>query len=253
VDVVLAVGERIYKRVRVFGERIWVPGIVASMVPSRPAPTTRVPVAWELSFGGYDPDDPRCLEPRNPCGSGVVKNPKALEGRRAPSFEDPRDPVGDWKDRPQPVGFGPIAPHWQPRVALAGTYDEAWRKNRSPLPPLDFDPAFHNVAPTDQQLDRFVAGEKVSLTYMTAAVHDSFTLPDLSVPVAFAVADALVNATTVVDTIIVEPEERRFSLVARAAVPLGRHPTGLRQVIVGELTPGQRRALEQGKAHRSFV
>ena len=42
-------------------------------------------------------------------------------------------PVGDPLKRPAPVGFGPLAPHWQPRCDFAGTYDQAWQQDRYPV------------------------------------------------------------------------------------------------------------------------
>ena len=69
-----------------------------------------------------------------------------------PRFERPqpgrhRVRPGRGEDRPRtsstpgsasgsrPAGFGPIPPHWQPRVRYAGTYDEAWQRDRCPLYP----------------------------------------------------------------------------------------------------------------------
>ena len=47
-------------------------------------------------------------------------------------LEDLRRPIRTLGDRYVPQGFGFIAPHWEPRVGFAGTYDEAWQKNRAP-------------------------------------------------------------------------------------------------------------------------
>lgn len=78
-DVELALGNRLRKRARVFGDRVWLPGVAADLVPSQPRRTTRVPIAWERSFGGGDPSDPKHSDPRNPAGSGVAKDPRTLE------------------------------------------------------------------------------------------------------------------------------------------------------------------------------
>ena len=98
-----------------------------------------------------------------------------------------------------PIGFGPIAQHWQARVSLAGTYDEAWEKSRRPLPPADFSPAFFNVAPADQQLDGYVPGEEVRLVNMTTASQDRFRLPEFAVPVTIVSSDELSESTAEVD------------------------------------------------------
>ncbi|MGB8298583.1 MAG: DUF2169 domain-containing protein [Polyangia bacterium] len=249
IEVGLAVGSRLHKRVRVFGDRIWLPAVMTDVVPSRPRPVSRVPIAWERSYGGADPADGKCIEPQNPAGSGVAKNPKTLHGQPAPNFENPDKAIGALFGKPDPVGFGPIAAHWQQRVALAGTYDEAWKKSRMPLPPDDFSPAFFNVAPKDQQLDKYLPGEKVRLLNMTTAVHDQFDLPAFAVPVAIASSDGLVEETAVVDTLTIEPEERRFSLLAKAQAKLCYGPLSLGRIVIGDLTRGMRSAIETGRKY----
>ena len=53
----------------------------------------------------------------------------------------------------QPAGFGVVGRPWAPRLALAGTYDNTWLQERSPGLPEDFDFAYWNGAPVDQQID----------------------------------------------------------------------------------------------------
>jgi hypothetical protein len=180
----------------------------------------------------------------------VARNPKTLHGRPAPNFEDPDKAIGALFGKPDPVGFGPIAAHWQQRVARAGTYDEAWKKSRMPLPPDDFSPAFFNVAPKDQQLDKYLPGEKVRLLNMTTAVHDQFDLPAFAVPVAIASSDGLVEETAVVDTLTIESEERRFSLLAKAQAKLFDGPQSLGRIVIGDMTQGMRSAIEKGRQYR---
>jgi hypothetical protein len=247
VDVSLRVGERLAKTVRVFGNRVWVPGIISAMVPSSPREVTRVPIMWERSFGGRDASDPRHLERRNPAGSGFTRRAEGLEGAMAPNFEDPSDPIDSWKSRPAPCGFGPVAAHWRPRVDLAGTYDQAW-ESRRPLLPEDFDPLFFNVAPRDQQLESYVPGERVNLQYMTMRGREGFALPAVNIPIAFLTRESLVEDFARADTLVIEPEARRFSLVARASVPLSK-PLDLKRAVIGDMTSGLRRALATGRHH----
>jgi hypothetical protein len=246
-DVEMAVGQRLRKKARIFGDRVWLPGAVADLVPSQARPTSRVPIAWERSYGGEDPSDPKYIEPRNPAGSGVARDPKSLHGRPAPNFEDADKATGSLLGLPEPVGFGPIAAHWQPRIKLAGTYDEAWETSRRPLPPEDFSPAYFNVAPVDQQLDGYQPGEIVGLLNMTTEAREQFSLPTLTVPVTFVSSDDANEGTATIDTIIIEPEARRFSLVAKAQATLAEGPQSLDRIVVGELTRGMRQALETGR------
>jgi hypothetical protein len=249
IEVGFAVGSRLRKLVRVFGDRIWLPAVMTDVVPSRPRPVSRVPIAWERSYGGADPAGGKYTEPQNPAGSGVVKDPKTLHGRPAPNFEDPNKAIGALFGKPDPVGFGPIAAHWRQRIALAGTYDEAWKKSRRPLPPEDFSPAFFNVAPVDQQLDEYLPGEKVRLLNMTTAVHDQFDLPAFAVPVAIASSDGIVEETAVVDTLTIEPEERCFSLLAKVQAKLSGGPQSLDRIVIGDMTRGMRSALKKGREY----
>jgi len=246
-EVQLTVGSRIDKRTRVFGERAWLPSAVADLVPSQPRPVTAVPIAWERTYGGSDPTDPKCLDGRNPAGSGVAKDPKTLHGKPAPQIEDLDKPLGVRIGMPSPIGFGPIAQHWQSRIALAGTYDEAWQSSRRPLPPTDFSPQFFNVAPLDQQLDRYTPGDIVRLSNMTAAGLDQFRLPDAKFPVTIVTSDELSESVATVDTVIIEPAQRRFSLLAKAQAELADGPSSLGQLIVGDLAAGMRKAIETGR------
>jgi hypothetical protein len=248
-DVALRVGSRLQKAAHVFGARYWLPGVVHDMVPSKPRPTGALPFAWELCFGGSDPQDPRATEPRNPAGTGVTRRPAELLGKQAPSFEDPAALLSSTSSRPAPRGFGPVAAHWQPRCALAGTYDEAWQSSRSPLLPKDFDPAHWNVAPADQQLPDYQPGEEIRLLNLSPRGLDFFRLPEFEVPVLFGSRDKSLETVAQVDTIIIEPAEQRFSLVARAAFSPRPNLLAMGQVVVGKPTPACMRAISTGKIY----
>jgi hypothetical protein len=253
VDVGIFVGTRLSKTARVFGDRRWQFAVTRGLAPSRAHPTHRVPICWERAFGGTAPEDPRQWAPENPAGCGLATTERSLTGQLVPNFEDPLHPIGSWKDRPKPRGFGPIAPHWSPRRLLAGTYDDRWTKTRRPLAPPDFDPRFFNVAPPDQQLDGYLAGEEVRIVHMTSTGRDRFILPECHIPVAIVTDTELFEDAAAVDTITIEPESRRLTLVARAAAPLSPDPTVLRRIVVGELTRGWRIAFERGKEYLALA
>jgi hypothetical protein len=246
IDCTLEIGNRLVKTVRVFGDRHWRQGAAGSMLPSRARPFVRMPIEWQRSFGGSDPDDPGCLDRRNPIGRGVRRQPAALEGHPVPNFEDPNAPISDPQKNPVPVGWGPIAPHWQSRSELAGTYDARWQEQRFPLLPADFDRRFLNAAPKDQQLDRYQPGVEVRLTGFTPRRRERFVLPELAPPVTVVDARTIFEVLSVVDTIVIEPAEQRFSLVARALyVP--KDVEALAAAFLGPLAAEQRRALRAGK------
>jgi hypothetical protein len=246
-EVELSVGARLLKRARVFGDRLWLPAVLTPIVPSEPRPVLRVPIAWERSYGGTDQEEPALIEPKNPAGSGIAKDPTSLHGQAAPNFEHPETRLGAVLGSPEPVGFGPIAAHWPQRLAHAGTCDEAWEKTRRPLPPTDFSRTFFNVAPIDQQLDGYIDGEECRLLNMTPAGRDSFFLPSLKIPIAFITSAGIVDDWLTVDTVTIEPEDRRISILAKAEAPLADGPESLGRIIIGAMGSEIRVAVEEGR------
>jgi hypothetical protein len=244
----LQVGGRLEKRMRVHGDRAWVPsGGGGDPVPSRARALGELPIAWERAAGGADAVDPTLTDRRNPAGRSPGQTPQEAKGRPLPNFEDPAAGKTTWSVRGAPSGFGPIAPHWEPRASLAGTYDARWRERRAPLLPEDFKPAFLNLAPTDQQLPDYLAGEEIRLVGMTAGGRARFQLPEFSQPVTFVMKTLIEEAPTRVDTIIIEPAEERLTLVARAFCSPRPSAIAVREIFVGPLTRGRRLALELGK------
>jgi hypothetical protein len=245
----LEVGRRIDKRVALFGDRHWLPGVLAELAPSRVQPVMELPIAWERTAGGGDLEDPGLTDRRNPAGCTAARTAPALHGKPLPNFETPLEPTTPtaWKSRPAPIGLGPVAGHWEPRSGFAGTYDARWKEQRAPLLPEDFDPAFFNCAPADQQLAGYMPGEEVRLTGMTTSGYVRVSLPELVVPVTFVLRDVIEERRARVDTVVIEPAEERLSVVARAACAPRPAMTAVREAFVGPLTRGRRKALELGK------
>lgn len=149
----------VHRRFVVFGERHF----DRAAVPTSPAPFRTCTLQWEHAFGGPDLPD-------NPVGRGVA--PVVVDGREVvplPFIEDPDALIRSPGDRPAPAGAGPIPRAWRARAALAGTYDEAWRRSRWPWFPVDFDPAYFQAAPPAQRIDGYWRGdEAVELTGLSA-------------------------------------------------------------------------------------
>ena len=114
-------------------------------------------LSWTRSLGGQDviaASDPAAeAHPANPLGTGwsreLAKAPDGAEFH-LPQLERPGQLMHPARPLPEPAGFGAIQPGWQPRLQRAGTYDDAWRAERAPLPPENFSEAFHQAAPDDQ-------------------------------------------------------------------------------------------------------
>jgi hypothetical protein len=248
VDCSLEVGSEIAKTLRVHGDRYFLPSASRGLAPSRAKPFWQLPISWTRSFGGADPAHPDVVERRNPIGCGLRRKPADAQGLPAPNFEDPRAPVLDPFKRPAPVGFGAIAPHWQPRGDFAGTYDAAWKRDRYPLLPRDFDPRFLNAASPDQQLAQYRPGAMVRLINFTASGLEQFRLPPFSFALTVVEGRRIFQTEGVVDTVILEPAKARLSVVARA-IHVPQDVAKLATAFAGPLSRGQRRALEVGKPY----
>ena len=170
----------------VFGNRVWTPSMGLPAI-SEPEPVDGIPLIWENAFGGWDSSPEKeshhDWEPANPVGRGFRAKHSELpwEDTPLPNIEDPADLIQSLGQRVNPVGFGPVGRHWKPRIDYAGSYDEAWIRNRSPLLPDDFDERFHNAAPPSLIFPGHMkGGEPISVTGCTVSGQLGFYLPRLS-------------------------------------------------------------------------
>jgi len=233
-EVVLRLGP-IEKRVVVFGDRRW-GGTLLTRI-SEPAPFERMPLVWERSFGGTETLSGNGShangEDRNPVGTGFRSrmSGRKLEDVVLPNLEDPGKLISSPGDQPAPAGFGAIAPHWKPRPKYAGTYDDAWLRNRTPYLPDDFDPRFLQVAPEDQQVPGYLrGGEPVEIAGATPSGVLRFTLPARRVDVLFRLDSGDERRPAHLDTVILRPDESRLVLVWRAALPCDKRLLKVREV-----------------------
>jgi hypothetical protein len=235
-DVLLSVGP-LQRQLRVHGPRVWYKGLTGlALGPAQPVEA--VPLRWEYAFGGMDMSDLKkpAMEPRNPFGRGMACDSSTLIHQPAPQIEDPRDPVQNHRSRPTPAGVAPIPPHVLPRIKYAGTYDDRWQKERMPLPPLDFDERHNQIAPPELIAPSyFRGGETVQLVNLCADGPLQFHLPKKFFGVA-ARADSTGRQEyrPVLDTVLLQPNERAFELTWRVAVPEVRPEGKLRAVDVYE-------------------
>ncbi len=218
-DVGFRVGP-VQKMLKVFGDRRW-----TARGPSSPAAFAKMPLVYERGFGGVDPQSEhpdRDFYWPNPVGVGFAVATEHLADSPLPNIEYPDQLIAGRKDRPRPAGFGPIAGHWQPRVGLAGTYDDQWMKQRQPLPPDDFDDRFFQCAPPDQQAPAPLrGGEPVILYRLTPSGELRCTLPTIVLDFDTQFADGTVETHPEprLHTVILEPDYPRLSLVWHSALP----------------------------------
>jgi hypothetical protein len=228
VDVSWTVG-RLSKKLRVLGDRVWELGW-SDLLPSQPLPFVSLPIRYEQAWGGVlSGTDAR--DPFNPVGVGA----DAAPGSPVPNFEDPDNPIRSSRHTGPPAGFGPIPCHWQPRQKLAGTYDEAWQKERQPLVPKDFQEAYFRCAPADQQLDGFLqGGEQVVLRNLTPNGLLRFRLPRVALAFNTRIGGGTTHHRGRLHTVIIEPEDGRLIMVWQSALPCHQTLYTLTETIVSE-------------------
>jgi hypothetical protein len=228
-DVRLRVGSApggVDKRARVFGERSW-RGALGLATSGAPQPFERVPLIYELAFGGTDQSHREPArwerEPKNPVGRGFRAKGSAADwqGALLPHIEHPDHLARGPDDRPPPVGFGAIGRHWEPRIRYVGTYDQRWLDERMPLLPDDFDDRFHHAAPPDQIVAGHVrGGEAVEVVGCTREPALAFELPRL---VPHLRVDLFLRREELdmrCDMVTIDTDRMKATLVYKAMLPL---------------------------------
>jgi len=225
VDVDLKVGP-VQKRLSVFGRRLWNhSGVLSRRYTCTAAqPFTAQAIRYCDAFGGIDETCGEYCE-YNLSGKGFysLKTKANLAGNPLPLIEDPRRLIKSPKDHPAPAGFGFYHRAWQPRAALAGTRDRAWRLTRSPRQPKDFNYHFYNGAHPDLQVKGYLQGdEPVELIHLTPESRIQFALPGIRplCRVRRAQQPEEEKIAMNLDTVFIEPELHRFCLVWRGSATL---------------------------------
>jgi hypothetical protein len=219
----------VQKVVVVIGDRVWERGLAGGARMTAAQPFERMPLTYERAFGGWDRHDPNqaACDLRNPVGTGYLVRWNDRPGVALPNLEDPRNRIRSVSDRPAPAGFGFVSPHWQPRASFAGTYDAAWVSSRRPLLPRDFDRRFLNAASPGLVAPGYLVGnEPVTVVNASARGRLDFRLPGVPAPrVDITLRDAGTQIVpTHLDTVIVDTDSHRVSLIWRGHVPVTEVP-----------------------------
>jgi hypothetical protein len=235
-DVRVKVGP-VQRKLRVFGNRQWLGNGRRDFSISEPETFERMPLRWELAYGGVGALlDGRAQESesRNPLGRGfVASHDESFAGQSLPNIEDPAMLMASPYDRPAPAGFAPVAPAWRTRSQYAGTYDEAWQKQRAPHLPRDFDARFFNVAAPGMVAPGYLrGGEEVGIVGCTAGAPLQFRLPDLDLQLEWFFDGKAIAAQPVLDTVLFETDLGRLQMVWRAVLRVDKRLLKLRELRV---------------------
>lgn len=243
------------KLFEVVGHREWraIGPVFTSTAPQR---FLKLPISYDVAWGGTDRLDPEDQLPasykHNTVGTGwaQTKNQRFIPGLRLPNTqaigEEIRSPFGDYK----PMSFGPMGRGWPGRIEYGGTYDDNWANNIFPFLPPDFDDRYFQMAPTDQQIHPPRGGEEIQLVNLTPQGRESFRLPSVLLPITLFKNKSLVfEGMLSPDTILFDPEKRRFSLVWRTSQRIQRNILEFSECWIGPPTQGMLRARATGKRY----
>jgi len=185
----------------------------------------------------HAPDAPLAHEVcmNNPLGRGFITPwyQKAKQPRRfpAPRITDPRKPCTAADFAAQiageiatpcllPAGLGITGRVWQPRLALAGTYDDVWQQKRHPYLPADFDFRYWNCAPPDQQIPYPTLPLSVNLEGLSPDEKIQFSLPEHTAFILLRMNNGLwLPQPTQIDTIDIDAERLEVTICWRALIP----------------------------------
>ncbi|ATB38379.1 hypothetical protein CYFUS_003813 [Cystobacter fuscus] len=218
------------KVARVFGPRVWQQGLLG-VKPSAPQAYERMPLRWERSVGGAS-------EPRNPVGCGLYASAKEAVDRPLPNVEDVERLLESPTQKLAPVGFGPVARHWEPRRGYAGTYDVQWVERRAPLWPKDFDERFFQAAaPGLNVASGLKGGEEVVLEGFSPDGRLEFLLPYSQLALENRLGRRIVRREFVLDGVHLEPDEAAVTLLWRATILLHGELAAYSESVIQEAFP----------------
>lgn len=218
------------KTLIITGPCYWTPNVLSGWALGKPTEMTHLPIRYEQAFGGmitiYDPEterDQTVFYDQNPIGVGHWPNWTHKEAKRRKRIPAPR--ILGTLDTPKfgqdlvPQGYGPVCRTWQPRLGLAGTYDEKWQAGRWPNLPDDFNFGYWNCAHPDLQIPFLKGDEVIHLKHLTPDGYLKIRLPGQIPFILVRHKNGEINeAKSNLDTVFIEPDKRRVSLVWRATV-----------------------------------
>lgn len=216
-------------RLRAIGERRWIRA-VGELRATPPIAFERMPVCWERAYGGSTPGG--AIEARNPVGVGLFDNARAAVDAALPNIVPLDEDTRNWRSSIRPVGFGPIARHWQPRASYAGTYDQEWIERRAPLWPADMDLRLFSAAAPGLRTETWLrGGEDVIVEGMHPDGTWAFRLPVRR----FALDASGQCSPLALDVARIDTDEQELTMVWRGAV--GLQPHRVTELCVREAMP----------------
>ena len=201
-------------RLRAIGERRWIRA-VGELRATPPVAFERMPLCWERAYGGSTLGGK--IEAHNPVGVGLFESASRAVNAALPNLLALDQDVRTWRSSVRPVGFGPIARHWQPRASFAGTYDQAWLDHRAPLWPADMDLRLFSAAAPGLRADSPLRGaEDVIIEGMHPDGAWAFRLPVHTFVLDVRGQSSLLT----LDVVDIDTDDRELTMVWRGSTVL---------------------------------
>lgn len=182
---------------------------------------TRVPVHPRFSFGGESSGADDLYNPQGMGSASValvnLEKPQSLQQIGLPWVEHPDHPVLNVSHTPLPASFGLWGENTGSRAPHFGTRDQAWRQERAPRLPQDFNPIYYNQAePRLQWPQAPQPGEFVEFHRLTRDGMASLRWPAVR-PKVFV--DHQAGPALIPDTCVVVPDTGLYAILWRCIVP----------------------------------
>jgi hypothetical protein len=190
-------------------------------------PFGRMPLGWERALGGIDLPD-------NPIGVGA-----GADAGELPNIVDPQNPSR------KIAGYGPVPARFPKRRKLRGDVALELIENGIADYPDDFNWDYFHVAPKDQRIRRLKGDEWLLVENM----HPRWPRIRARLPRARAYARVYQRrpvgapelVTLTADTLHIEPDDDRCSLVWRGTFPIASELAAAELVLLGAVQCGDER------------
>ena len=203
------VGDTFRHSILVFGPRVWTRRD-GGLVPSRPAPVTRVPLTLEYAFGGVVVWDELPIPfAFNEKGKGYYIDAASALGQPLPQLESAHAPIQRWDERPEPVGVGACPQGFGPKLQRFVEFDpeSRWMKK--------LDARFFNHAFPDMIAGRVRAGDWVHISGVLASGPLSFRVPACALALELQFGEQVSRVPLRIDQLGVDVERRRVFISYR--------------------------------------
>lgn len=238
------------KELRGFGPRAWKRRLFMAIPGVPKAIEKPLPLAYENAYGGFDPRNPEACFRANPAGVGFSLRGFRTKGLTLPQVECGPHFITGPASRVAPAGFGPLAPHWEPRRQTKPSRNrQAYDLSGCPWneePPE----CLYNAAPPDQRFDRPFAREMALQLkgLMADTPHDILiNLPEIRPRIHMQWKGQASELTAACDTLIVHTDQKQILLVCRCALPWSPSQNDEGLVILRDLAAEEKAKCDQAE------